>query len=170
MTFDVEHDRGRVHDMSWATQRPEPPGQPDQGDVVYVNGTFVKKLSLPPARPGRTGLVLDRVELAAGDHVVKIQRDAGDNGNVNIDYLDLGARQACAPGKMPGADDEFDGTALDLCRWSTIRNRRPPASRSPMARCASTPSPATSPVVPSTPRTSCCSRLPRTAPGRRRRR
>ena len=31
--------------------------------------------------------------------------------------------EACAPGQTPGADDEFDGTKLDTCRWSTILNK-----------------------------------------------
>ena len=93
---------------------------------VYVNDVFVKKLSLPPTATWKDwGIVTDQLELQAGPNVVKIQRDAGDNGNVNIDYLDLGARSACAPGETPGADDEFDGTTLDTCRWSTILNKTP---------------------------------------------
>ncbi len=125
VTFDVSTTAAGSHDIELGyANGPNPQAGQTKVMSLYVNGTFVKKLSLPPGQTWKEWLVLeDRIELAAGDNVVTIQRDPGDNGNVNIDYLDLGARQACAPGEVPGADDEFDGTALDLCRWSTIRNQ-----------------------------------------------
>ena len=103
---------------------PNPQANQTKVMSVYVNGVFAKKLSLPPFATWKEwGSVTDQLELQAGANVIKIQRDAGDNGNVNIDYLDLGSREACAPGQTPGADDEFDGTTLDTCRWSTILNK-----------------------------------------------
>ncbi|WP_246850573.1 family 16 glycoside hydrolase [Nocardioides xinjiangensis] len=125
VTFDVTATAAGYHNVKLGyANGPNP--QPNQTKVmsVYVNGVFAKKLSLPPFATWKEwGSVTDQLELRAGANVVKIQRDAGDNGNVNIDYLDLGAREACAPGQVPSADDEFDGTTLDTCRWSTILNK-----------------------------------------------
>ncbi len=125
VTFNVPATAAGLHNVTVGyANGPNP--QPDQTKQmsVYVNDTFAKKLSLPPTGSWKTwGTITDQLELAAGANVIKIQRDAGDNGNVNIDYLALGAREACAPGQVPGADDEFDGTTLDTCRWSTILNK-----------------------------------------------
>ena len=94
---------------------------------LYADGVFVKKLSLPPiatwkdwgsGRPTSSSC-------SAGTNVIKIARDAGDNGNVNIDYLDLGSRWACAPGETPGADDEFEGTSWTRAAGARSSNKTP---------------------------------------------
>ncbi|MBC2932848.1 family 16 glycoside hydrolase [Nocardioides sp. zg-1228] len=125
VTFDVIATRAGYHAIKLGyANGPNP--QPDQTKAMslYVDDVFVKKLSLPPTGMWKDwGSIEDQIELEAGLNVVRIQRDAGDNGNVNLDYLDLGARSACAPGETPGADDEFDGDTLDTCRWSTVLNK-----------------------------------------------
>ncbi|MCF6376585.1 DUF1080 domain-containing protein [Nocardioides KLBMP 9356] len=125
VTFDVTAASAGFHDVTIGyANGPNP--QPDQTKAMslYVNGAFVKKLSFPPTGSWKTwGTITDQVELTAGTNVIKIARDPGDNGNLNLDYLDLGERQACAPGETPGPDDEFDGDTLDTCRWSTIVNK-----------------------------------------------
>ena len=125
VTFDVTATTAGFHAVKVGyANGPNPQANQTKVMSVYVNDVFVKKLSLPPFATWKEwGSVTDQLELRAGANVVKIQRDAGDNGNVNIDYLDLGARSACAPDEAPGADDEFDDTTLDTCRWSTILNK-----------------------------------------------
>ena len=125
VTFDVATTAAGFHDVKLGyANGPNPQANQTKVMSVYVNDVFAKKISLPPFATWKDwGSVTDRLDLRAGANVVKIQRDAGDNGNVNIDYLDLGPRQACAPGQTPGADDEFDGTTLDTCRWSTVLNK-----------------------------------------------
>ena len=144
VTFDVTTTTAGFHAVKLGyANGPEPAAQPDQGACRSTSTTSSSRSCR--CRRSRTwkdwGRVTDQLELQAGLNVVKIQRDAGDNGNVNIDYLDLGARSACAPGETPGADDEFEGTTLDTCRWSTILNktrdrrhggRRPAAHQRPV--------------------------------------
>lgn len=125
VTFDVSTTAAGFHDVTLGyANGPNPRAGQTKVMSVYVNDVLATKVSLPPLATWKDwGSVTERLELRAGANVVKVQRDAGDDGNVNIDYLDLGARQACAPGQDPGADDEFDGTALDTCRWSTVLNK-----------------------------------------------
>ncbi len=90
---------------------------------LYVNDQFVKKLALPDTGAWATyGTLTDRLRLRAGSNDISIRYDAGDDGNVNLDYLDVTQNEPvqCPPTFEP--DDEFDGGALDRCRWSTILN------------------------------------------------
>ena len=90
---------------------------------LYVNGQFVRKLALPSTGAWTDyGTLTDTLILRAGSNDVSIRYDAGDDGNVNLDYLDVTQNEPvqCAPTFEP--DDEFDGDALDRCRWSTILN------------------------------------------------
>ena len=92
---------------------------------LYVNNQFVKKLrSRAPAQWNVYGTLTDRLVLRAGSNDVSIRYDAGDDGNVNLDYLDVTQNEPiqCPPAFEP--DDEFDGE-LDRCRWSTILNEDP---------------------------------------------
>lgn len=125
VTFDVTAAEAGFHAITLGyANGPNPQANQIKDMSLYVNDTFVKTLALPPADSWKTWLTYDdQVELEAGVNVITIARDAGDDGNVNLDYLDLGDRSACAPGETPGADDEFDGDTLDTCRWSTILNK-----------------------------------------------
>jgi PKD repeat protein len=90
---------------------------------LYVNDQFVKKLALPDTGAWASyGSITDRLQLRAGSNDISIRYDAGDDGNVNLDYLDVTQNEPvqCPPAFEP--DDEFDGDALDRCRWSTILN------------------------------------------------
>ena len=93
---------------------------------LYVNDRFVKKLALPDTGGWASyGSVTDTLALRAGSNAISIRYDAGDQGNVNLDYLDVTQNEPvqCAPGVAP--DDEFDAAALDRCRWTTILNEDP---------------------------------------------
>lgn len=88
---------------------------------LYVNDQFVKKLALPDTGAWNAyGTLSDTIMLRAGSNDISIRYDAGDDGNVNLDYLDVTQNEPvqCPPTVEP--DDEFDGAALDRCRWSTI--------------------------------------------------
>jgi PKD repeat protein len=92
---------------------------------LYVNNLFVKKLTLPSTGQWTDyGTLTDRLLLRAGSNDISIRFDAGDDGNVNLDYLDVTQNEPiqCPPTFEP--DDEFDGE-LDRCRWSTIVNEDP---------------------------------------------
>ena len=93
---------------------------------LYVNNLFVKKLALPDTGAWATyGTLQDTLVLKAGSNDVSIRYDAGDDGNVNLDYLDVEQNEPpqCEPDTEPS--DEFDGDALDRCRWTTIVNEDP---------------------------------------------
>ena len=93
---------------------------------LYVNNLFVKKLALPDTGAWATyGTLRDTLVLRAGSNDVSIRYDEGDDGNVNLDYLDVEQNEPpqCAPGIE--SNDEFDGDALDRCRWTTILNEDP---------------------------------------------
>jgi PKD repeat protein len=93
---------------------------------LYVNNLFVKKLALPDTGAWATyGTIDDTLVLRAGSNDVSIRYDAGDDGNVNLDYLDVEQNEPpqCAPGIE--ANDEFDGDAVERCRWTTILNEDP---------------------------------------------
>src|ERR687895_2735837 len=93
---------------------------------LYVNDRFVKKLALPSTGEwNQYGTLSDTLRLRAGRNEVSIRYDAGDDGNVNLDYLDVEQNEPvqCEPTFEP--DDEFDGSELDRCRWSTILDEDP---------------------------------------------
>ena len=57
---------------------------------LYVNGTFVKKLPLPDTGAWTNYRTFnDKLVLRAGSNDISIRYDAGDDGNVNLDYLDV---------------------------------------------------------------------------------
>ncbi|MFB9311744.1 Ig-like domain repeat protein [Nocardioides plantarum] len=60
--------------------------------------------------------------LRAGANEVAIRFAPGDDGNVNIDHLDVGAPVPPTCDETIVADDAFDGDELDRCRWTTILN------------------------------------------------
>ena len=93
---------------------------------LYVNDQFVKKLALPSTGEWTDyGTFTDTLMLRAGSNDVSIRFDAGDDGNVNLDYLDVTQNEPVQCGTAIEPDDEFDGEALDRCRWTTVVNEDP---------------------------------------------
>jgi hypothetical protein len=92
---------------------------------LYVNGAFVKKVGFPDtgAWPNYRTLA-DKIPVKAGSNDVSLRYDAGDDGNVNLDYLDLKQNEPIQCGTVE-ANDSFDGTSLNKCRWTTILNEDP---------------------------------------------
>ena len=57
---------------------------------LYVNGSFVKKLALPDTGAWTNYRTFnDKLVLRAGSNDISIRFDTGDDGNVNLDYLDV---------------------------------------------------------------------------------
>ena len=138
---------------------------------LYVNDLFVKKLALPDTGAWTAyGTLRERLVLRAGSNDVSIRYDAGDDGNVNLDYLDVTQNEPpqCEPGIDP--DDEFDGDALDRCRWTTILNEDPSGYSLADGKLQIKAQAGTSSAARSAHATSCSSGPRPTAAGRRRRR
>jgi hypothetical protein len=93
---------------------------------LYVNDVFVKKLALADTGAWNAyGTLSDTVALRAGSNDISIRYDAGDDGNVNLDYLDVTQNEPVQCGPTIDPSDEFDGSALDRCRWTTILDEDP---------------------------------------------
>jgi hypothetical protein len=92
---------------------------------LYVNGNFVKKLPLPDTGAWTNYRTFsDKLVLRAGSNDISIRYDMGDDGNVNLDYLDVKQNEPIQCGTVE-ANDPFDGTSLNKCRWTTILNEDP---------------------------------------------
>ena len=93
---------------------------------LYVNGNFVKKLALPDTGAWTNYRTFnDKLVLRAGSNDISIRFDAGDDGNVNLDYLDVKQNEPIQCEGQIDPNDTFDGTALNRCRWTTILNEDP---------------------------------------------
>jgi hypothetical protein len=92
---------------------------------LYVNGAFVKKLALPDTGAWTNYRTFtDKFVLKAGSNDISLRYDTGDDGNVNLDYLDVKQNEPIQCGTV-AANDTFDGATLDKCRWTTILNEDP---------------------------------------------
>ena len=92
---------------------------------LYVNGSFVKKLALPDTGAWTNYRTFnDKLVLRAGSNDISIRFDTGDDGNVNLDYLDVKQNEPIQCGTV-APNDTFDGTTLNKCRWTTILNEDP---------------------------------------------
>lgn len=74
---------------------------------LYVDGTKHAQVTLPPTGAWSTwGTVVTTLTLSAGNHDISYRYDAGDNGNANLDRLDVSANvppQPAGPGEAEGA-------------------------------------------------------------------
>ena len=93
---------------------------------LYVNGSFVKKLALPDTGAWNAYRTMrDKLVLRAGSNDISIRYDAGDDGNVNLDYLDVDQNEPVQCSGEIDPDDAFDESTLNRCRWTTILNEDP---------------------------------------------
>ena len=77
---------------------------------LYVNGVFVKKLGCrTPARGTTTGRSPTSSSCKAGSNDISFRYDSGDDGNVNLDYLDVKQNEPIQCGTVD-PNDTFDGT------------------------------------------------------------
>jgi hypothetical protein len=124
-TFTVNALADGPADVTWGYANGPNPFTGTKRLSLYVNGVFVKKVGFPDtgAWPNYRTLT-DKITLKAGNNDVMLKYDAGDEGNVNIDYVDVKQNEPIQCGTVP-ANDTFDGTTLDKCRWTTIVNEDP---------------------------------------------
>ena len=85
----------------------------------------MKKLALPDTGAWTNYRTFtDKFVLRAGSNDISIRFDTGDDGNVNLDYLDVKQNEPIQCGTVE-PNDTFDGDALNKCRWTTILNEDP---------------------------------------------
>ena len=59
--------------------------------------------------------------LKAGSNDISFRYDSGDEGNINLDYVDVKQNEPIQCGTV-NPNDTFDGATLDKCRWTTVLN------------------------------------------------
>lgn len=86
---------------------------------LYVNGTKIGPWNLPRLGDWKTwGTVTRNLALDAGSNTITLKYDQGDDGNVNLDVLSVGAADICAPIDQPdGFRPLFDGTLASFDKW-----------------------------------------------------
>jgi hypothetical protein len=89
---------------------------------LYINGVFVKKVAFPTTGEwNQYSSITDRFPLQAGNNEISFRYDEGDEANINLDYLDVTQNEPVECGTV-NPNDDFEGTSLDRCRWTTIVN------------------------------------------------
>lgn len=104
---------------------PNPQANQTKNMTVQV-GDNVQRVAFPPGGSWKTWLTKDvTLPLELGENTVTIKYAPGDEGNVNIDHLAIRMPGALDCGSDPvAANDTFDGTELDRCRWNVINEVR----------------------------------------------
>ncbi len=111
-----------VADVTWGYANGPNPFQGTKRLSLYVNGVFQKKVSFPDTGAWPNYRTLnDKITVKAGNNAIQLKYDTGDEGNVNVDYLDFKQNEPIQCGTV-AANDTFDGTTLDKCRWTTVLN------------------------------------------------
>ena len=112
-------------DVTWGYANGPNPFTGTKRLSLYVNGVFQKKVAFPDTGAWPNYRTLnDKITVKAGNNAIQLKYDTGDEGNVNIDYLDFKQNEPIQCGTVV-ADDTFDGATLDRCRWTTILNEDP---------------------------------------------
>ncbi|MDP3894959.1 family 16 glycoside hydrolase, partial [Nocardioides sp.] len=127
VTFDVQVAEEGERNLVLGYANGPNPFQGTKTASLHVNDTEVKQVSLPDtgAWPNWS-TVTETVPLEAGANTVAFTLEDGDTGHVNLDYLDVEKQGVvCDPDEAVSPDDEFEGSELDTCRWSTILNPTP---------------------------------------------
>ena len=94
---------------------------------LYVNDQFVKKLALPDTGGWDAyGTLSDTLRLRAGsnDDLDPLRRGRRRRREPRLPRRHA-ERAGAVPARRSSPDDEFDGEALDRCRWSTILDEDP---------------------------------------------
>jgi plastocyanin len=93
---------------------------------LYVNGQFAKKVAFPDTGGWASySEVHETVNLRAGANEITLRYEPGDEGNINIDYLDVTQNEPPSCDSDVDPNDEFDGDQLDRCRWPVIVRPNP---------------------------------------------
>lgn len=131
VTMTVDAQEAGDHELTLAyANGPHPSPNLTKTLDVSVNGGAAHTLSLANTGAWNVwGTATETVALQEGTNTISYTVPAGNgqtNGRVNVDYLDVSATApSCDPEAPVSPDDEFDGDALDGCRWTTILNPSP---------------------------------------------
>ncbi|MPV49484.1 DUF1080 domain-containing protein [Pseudactinotalea sp. HY160] len=87
---------------------------------LYVNGELIGPWELPSTGTWKDwGTVTRDLDLRAGANSIMLRYDEGDDGNVNLDMLSIGAPDICTPFQAdPGYTAIYDGTLASMDDWS----------------------------------------------------
>ena len=95
----------------------------------YVNDSKVKQISLPNLADWETwGIANETVALNAGNNTITYKYDAGDNGNFNLDYLEIAPAGAPTPTPIPTSAPPANKALLATASATSV-NPSYPASR-----------------------------------------
>lgn len=126
VSFTVEADQAGEQGLRLGYANGPHPFQGVKTLTMQVNDGPAEQIELADTGTWKSwGTSTETVALEQGTNTVSYSVGAEDSGSVNLDYLDLTDPVDCDPEQSVGPDDEFDGTELDLCRWSTIYNPTP---------------------------------------------
>ncbi|MCM3661119.1 DUF1080 domain-containing protein [Georgenia satyanarayanai] len=117
--FTVTVDEAGTHPIHLRYANGPHPSDMDKTMSLYVNGEKVGPWKLPRLGDWKTWATVSRdVELDAGANTVALRYDEGDDGNVNLDVLSVGAPDICEPmTPEPGYTALFDGTLESFSDW-----------------------------------------------------
>ncbi len=127
VSFDIEAEEAGEHALTLGYANGPNPFQGAKKISLSVNDEPARQISLADTGTWQTWATsLENVTLEAGANTVTYEVAEGDDGAVNLDFVDVGEPGVvCDPEAGLTPDDEFDGTELDPCRWTTINNETP---------------------------------------------
>lgn len=131
VTYTVEAVEAGDHDLTLGyANGPHPSPNLTKTLDLSVNGGAAQRISLANTGAWNSWATsTETVTLQQGSNTVTYTVPAGDgqtNGRVNLDYVDVARTPpSCDPEVEVSPDDEFDGDALDTCRWTTVVNPAP---------------------------------------------
>ncbi|WP_205471072.1 family 16 glycoside hydrolase [Nocardioides sp. SYSU D00038] len=124
VAFTVEAESAGEHALKLGYSNGPNPFDGSKKISLKVNDGAAEQITLPRTGSWQTwATATETVELEEGTNTVTYHVAQGDDGAVNLDYVDVSEPgPVCDPGNPVAADDEFEGDELDTCRWSTVLN------------------------------------------------
>ncbi|WP_218566640.1 family 16 glycoside hydrolase [Vallicoccus soli] len=120
VTFTAKAERGGVQPVHLRYANGPNPFTGTKTVSVVVNGTEVEPWALPSTRDWQAwGVATRQLDLREGTNTITVRFDQGDDGNVNLDALRVGATlDTCAPTPAEaGWTSLFDGTLASFTAW-----------------------------------------------------
>ena len=111
------------------------PAQPDQEDDLEVNGG-AQQIRLPDTGSWKTGTWTGTLPLEAGANTVAFRYTATDDGNVNLDHLDVQAPVAVSPTPRSRPTTRSRATRSTPAAGPTSSTRTPTATAGPRRHAA----------------------------------
>lgn len=132
LSFDTDVETDGAYDLTlrYANNRPGDGSLATRTLTVTVDGGAAQTLQLTPTDSWDTwALATAPLDLTAGAHTVRVERTAGDSGNVNVDSLALVTRGTDYPGPVttPAAADCAFGSVCEA-ESSTLAGGAVPAT------------------------------------------